>query len=90
MSAANFAVALDRIGCCGTRQKPCMYHEGFGNGFDLAEQTSATPDTETALEEIVSVLGPMCWHGCNKKDCRASRIARTAIAKAKGACLPTK
>ena len=31
------AVALAREGCCDELRKPCVYHDGFGDGYDQAE-----------------------------------------------------
>lgn len=36
-----------RVGCCGEYRKPCTYHEGYGDGWEAAEQLGATADLDT-------------------------------------------
>ena len=46
------SLARVREGCCDTRHKPCIYHEGWGDGYEQGEKDSAAPDLLEALEEI--------------------------------------
>lgn len=51
-----------RVGCCADRRKPCAYHEGWEDGFEIGQETGCEHDLtrERFLADVLDRVWSLC------------------------------